>query len=141
MREQANLPAMVGFVRKHVAKHLHANRPRPGPAVSAKLLDAAPLPPSASASISAQRAALSANPARACSGVQCVRLSCLGTFRCGAVSLTHLVRTLCMWVKIAAMVRALPGGLALQAAGSRCSISIWLMRSLTAKIRTAARPS
>src|SRR5437870_12046585 len=33
---------MVGFVRKHVAQHFHANRPRPSPAVSAKLLDAAP---------------------------------------------------------------------------------------------------
>src|SRR5271163_1488062 len=32
---------MVGFVRKHVAQHFHANRPRPRPAVSAKLLDAA----------------------------------------------------------------------------------------------------
>src|ERR1039458_9769527 len=35
------------------------------------------------------------------------RLSCRGTFRCGAVSLTHLQRTLCMCVKIAAMVRTL----------------------------------
>ena len=34
-----------------------------------------------------------------------------GTFRCGTVSLTHLERTLCMCLKIAAMVRALPGGL------------------------------
>src|ERR1700733_12102345 len=42
MREHTHLPAMVGFVRKHVAEHLHANRPRRGPAVSAKLLDAAP---------------------------------------------------------------------------------------------------
>src|SRR6202158_291030 len=40
MREHTHLPAMVGFVRKHVAQHFHANRPRPGPAVSAKLLDA-----------------------------------------------------------------------------------------------------
>jgi len=31
--------------------------------------------------------------------------------------------------------------LALQAAGSRCSIRIWFMRSLVAKIWTAARPS
>src|SRR2546425_8028123 len=129
MREHAHLPAMVGFVRKHVAQHFQANRPRPSPAVSAKLLDAAPPPPSASTSISAQRAALSANPARACCGVQCARLSCGGTFRCGAVSLTHLERTLCMCVKIAAIVRALflPGGLAvgglvLQAAGARGSI-------------------
>ena len=37
-----HLPAMVGFVRKHVAQHFQANRPGPSPAVSAKLLDAAP---------------------------------------------------------------------------------------------------
>jgi len=42
MREHAHLPAMVGFMRKHVAQHFRANRPRPSPAVSAKLLDAAP---------------------------------------------------------------------------------------------------
>ena len=42
MREHTHLPAMVGFVRKHVAQHLRANRPRPSPPVSAKLLDAAP---------------------------------------------------------------------------------------------------
>src|SRR5450631_4141118 len=42
MREHTHLPAMVGFVRKHVAQHLRANRPGPSPAVSAKLLDAAP---------------------------------------------------------------------------------------------------
>ena len=42
MREHTHLPAMVGFMRKHVAQHFRANRPRPGPAVSAKLLDAAP---------------------------------------------------------------------------------------------------
>ena len=41
MREQTHLSAMVGFVRKHVAKHLHANRPWLSPAVSEKLLDAA----------------------------------------------------------------------------------------------------
>ena len=41
-REQTHLPAMVGFVRKHVAQHFQASRPRPSPAVSAKLLDAAP---------------------------------------------------------------------------------------------------
>src|SRR4029077_5554613 len=64
-------------------------------------------------------------PAAACSA----RLSCRGTFRCGAVSLTHLERTWCMCVKIAAMVRSLPGGLALQAVGSRCSIRNWFMRS------------
>jgi hypothetical protein len=41
MREHTHLPAMVGFVSKHVAQHLHANRPGPSPAVSAKLLDPA----------------------------------------------------------------------------------------------------
>ena len=42
MREHTHLPAMMGFVRKHVAQHFQANRPRPSPAISAKLLDAAP---------------------------------------------------------------------------------------------------
>ena len=42
MRQHAHLAAMVGFVSKHVAQHFRAGRPRPGPAVSAKLLDAAP---------------------------------------------------------------------------------------------------
>jgi len=41
MREHTNLPPMVGFVSQHVAQHFHANRPRPSPAVSQKLLDAA----------------------------------------------------------------------------------------------------
>ncbi len=40
MRKHAHLPAMVGFVGKHVAQHFDANRPRTGPAISAKLLDA-----------------------------------------------------------------------------------------------------
>ena len=40
MREHAHLPAMMGFMGNHVAQHFHANRPRPSPAVSAKLLDA-----------------------------------------------------------------------------------------------------
>ena len=42
MREHTHLPAMVGFVRKHVAQHFRANRPWLRPTVSAKLLDAAP---------------------------------------------------------------------------------------------------
>ena len=41
MREHTHLPAMVSFVRKHVAQHFHASRPGPSPAVSEKLLDAA----------------------------------------------------------------------------------------------------
>src|SRR4029077_11083779 len=41
MPEHAHLPAMVGFVRKHIAQHFRANRPRPSPAISEKLLDGA----------------------------------------------------------------------------------------------------
>jgi len=44
MGEHTNLPPMVGFVSKHVAQHFRANRPRPGPAVSEKLLDAGFIP-------------------------------------------------------------------------------------------------
>src|SRR2546425_13098475 len=42
MREHTRLPAMVGFVRKHVAQHFRATRPRPSPPVSEKLLAAPP---------------------------------------------------------------------------------------------------
>jgi hypothetical protein len=42
MGEHTHLPAMVGLVRKHVAQHFQANRPRPSPAVSAKLFDPVP---------------------------------------------------------------------------------------------------
>ena len=42
MREHTHLPAMVGFVTKHVAKHLRTNRPWLSPTVSHKLLDTAP---------------------------------------------------------------------------------------------------
>jgi hypothetical protein len=42
MRQHAHLPAMVGFVSKHVAQHIYANRPRLGPSVPEKLLNAAP---------------------------------------------------------------------------------------------------
>jgi hypothetical protein len=41
MREHADLAAMMGFVRKHVAEHFHAHRPRLSPAISVKLFDAA----------------------------------------------------------------------------------------------------
>lgn len=41
MREHAHLPAVVGFMRDHVAKHFRANRPGTSPAVSSKLSDAA----------------------------------------------------------------------------------------------------
>ena len=142
MREHRYLAAMVSFVREHVAEHLGANGRGLGPAVAHKLGDARfPFPSplrsvcSASASISSHRAALPANARRACCGVQCERLSCAGTSKCGVVSLIHLVRTLCMWVKIAAMVRTLPGGFAIYAAGSRCSMRNWLRRSFAAKMR------
>ncbi len=41
MCEHTDLSAMVGFVSKHVAQHFRADWPRPRPAVSQKLLDAA----------------------------------------------------------------------------------------------------
>ncbi len=41
MCQQTHLPAMVGFVRKHVAEHFRTDRPRLSPAVSLKLIDAA----------------------------------------------------------------------------------------------------
>ena len=41
MRQHAHLPAMVRFVRQHVAQHFYADRPRWRPTISAKLLDAA----------------------------------------------------------------------------------------------------
>src|SRR5438270_4471164 len=43
MRKHTHLPAMVGLMRKHVAQHFRANWPRPGPAISVKLLDPAPI--------------------------------------------------------------------------------------------------
>jgi hypothetical protein len=41
VRKHTHLSAMMSFVRKHVAQHFHANRPRLSPAVSVKLFDAA----------------------------------------------------------------------------------------------------
>jgi len=41
MGEHADLAAMVGFVRDHVAEHLKSRRPGRRPAVAAKLLNAA----------------------------------------------------------------------------------------------------
>ena len=41
MRHHTHLPAMVGFVRNHVAQHFRASRPGTSPAVSEKLLNAA----------------------------------------------------------------------------------------------------
>ena len=41
MRQHTHLPAVVSFVRNHVAKHFHANGPRASPTISVKLLDVA----------------------------------------------------------------------------------------------------
>ena len=41
MREHTHLPAMVGFVTKHVTQHLRAGWPSPSPAVSAEVLHTA----------------------------------------------------------------------------------------------------
>lgn len=40
MREHAYLPAMVSFVRKHVAEHFQTNRHGPMPTVAQKFFDA-----------------------------------------------------------------------------------------------------
>ncbi len=42
MRKHTHLPAVVGFMRKHVAQHFRSNRPRLSPPISVELLDAAP---------------------------------------------------------------------------------------------------
>jgi hypothetical protein len=39
MREHTYLPAMVGFMRHHIAKHFRTNRPGPSPAVPKKLIN------------------------------------------------------------------------------------------------------
>ncbi len=139
MREHAYLPAMVRFMRHHVHNiSIPTGHGRAHP--SLRNSRTRPSPRKASASISTQRAPLSANPILACLGVQSERFSCEGTFRYGAVSLTHLQRTLCMCVNIAAIVRTLPGGFAFQTLASKCSISNWFIRSFAVKIRAAGPP-
>ena len=81
-----------------------------------------------------------ANPALASSGVQLARFSSAGTPRCGADNLTHFTRTLCICVKIDAIVRTPPGGLARQQQVPSSSISRWLMQSFAAKTCAAASP-
>src|SRR5271168_4994490 len=72
MREHTHLPAMVRFVRNHVAQHFHANRPRCSPAVSAKCRDAPATAerfsehlPAASAALRQSRTSLLRRAARA----------------------------------------------------------------------------
>jgi hypothetical protein len=56
-------------------------------------------------------------------------LSCPGIFECGAVSLTHLERTLCMCVKIAAMVvHAIIGDKDLDCGSAELSVNLVLTR-------------
>jgi hypothetical protein len=146
MREHTHLPAMVGFVRKHVAQHFHAHRPRPSPAVSAKILDAAPR---AAERFSEHLRAASGALGQSRTGllwraVRAVELS--WSLQVRSCKPDPLAADIVHVGEIAAMVRALPGGLAvgglvLQAVGSRCSIRIWFMRSLAANIWTAVRPS
>ena len=142
MREHAHLPAMVGFVRNHVAQHFRANRPGPSPAVSQELLDAATVP--------AERFGKHLRAASAALG-QC--RTCLAR---RAMRVVELRRNLQMRSRepdplAADIVHVREDGrnaadLArrfrlLQTAGSRCSMSIWFKRSFTAKICTAARPN
>ena len=139
MRQHTYLPAMVGFVGEHVAQHFRANRPRPSPTVSVKLLDAASTAEgfgehlrAASGALGQSRAGLVRRAVRAVElswNLQ-VRSSKPDPLAANVVHVREDRRN----------VAGLPRGLALQAAGSRCSISIWSMRSLTAKICTAARP-
>ena len=140
MCEHAYLSAMVGFVREHVAQHFRADGPRRRPPVSAKNFNAtAGLAECFREHLFAAGSTLGQSSTRFFRGAvdaiqQCWRLQVRGR------QPDHFERTLCMWVKIAAMVRALPGGFALQAAGSRFSIRAWFIRSFAAKICTAAWP-
>src|SRR5579863_7047743 len=58
MREHTYLPTMMGFVRKHVAQHFEASRPRWGPAVSAKLFQSATVAERVGQHVCAERGAL-----------------------------------------------------------------------------------
>ncbi len=68
-REHTHLPAMVGFVRKYVAQHFRPTGQGGAQASLRSFSTRPPQPLGASASISVQRAVISANPARACRGV------------------------------------------------------------------------
>jgi len=72
-----------------------------------KVLTRLPGPSRVCASISEQRAALSASAALACFGVLRARSSGASNFKCGAESLSHLRRMLWTWAKIAATPRPL----------------------------------
>src|SRR2546423_1725649 len=63
MRKHTHLAAMVGLMRKHVAQHFRANWPRPGPAVSVKLLDPVPIAKRFSEHLRAAGGALGQSPA------------------------------------------------------------------------------
>jgi len=116
-----------------------ANGPRLRPAIAQEEVVAAIAAwGERSESICSQLAALPQS-GRGLPRVQCARFSLAGVFRCGAVSRTHLQRTLCMCVKIAARVRVWR---AAGIPGRRIEMldQAWFMRSLMAKIRTAEVP-
>ena len=141
MRDHADLPAMVSFVRKHVAKHFHTNWPRLGPPVSAKLLDAVlTAAKSFSQHLRAASGALGQRPTCLLRrGVRAVELSWNLQVWSGkpdplGSDIVHVRKNRCDG-------RTLPGGLAVHAAASRCSIRSWFMRSLAANICAADRSS
>ncbi len=115
MREHEHLAAVVGFVGEHVAEHFGANRPGSGPGVADELRNAA---------ASAERFSEHL-------------IATSGAFGQSGAS---LFRSAAGAMKLPAIERVLPGGLAFHAAGCRCWMIIWFMRSFAAKMRSATRP-
>jgi len=100
-----------GFVRKHVAQHFRANRPGTGPAVCETSRPGNSPPPNASASIFAQRAALSAKSSTGLLRRAARAVELWWNLQMRSCKPDPLAATLCMWLKIAVMVRTLPGRL------------------------------
>jgi hypothetical protein len=122
MCEHANLAAMVRFVGEHVGEHFDTARPSGadgpgfGPAVAEEVGYAAGVIERFNQHLGATGCACGERYAGLAGGA--VRAAePARDFRCGAESRIHLVRMLCMWVKIWAMVRTLPGGRAVHRAG------------------------
>jgi len=110
----AYTPALDGGLREKACSAAFPGQPaKPGPAVlrnfSTRLPDRRALQRASPRSERRSRP-IPHGPAAACSGG---RLSCCGTFRCGAVSSDPLGADIVQCVKIAAMVRTCRGGLAL----------------------------
>jgi len=125
--QHTHLPAMVGFVRNHVAQHFQANGQGEASHLC-ELLDAASTAERfRRASPRSERRSRPIPHGLLRRAMRAVELS--GTFRCGAVSLTHLERTLCICVKIAQWCGPCRV-VSPSRVGSRCSIRVWFMRSL-----------